>query len=777
MQAQRPHTRHYFVELRLEFDSGCNYTPQLNQLVSRTLKQNVMKPFLTILLAIAIGSSPCSVCSQTAGSQEQDDVVRVRSNEVKLDVVVKDKKGRPIRDLKATDFEIFEDGVPQKIESFRLILREGAPDRSEAKDESNKAASTTSIPVPVRRSTPTVTALVFDRLSPEARALAQKAGFAYAQEGMAAGGFTGVFGIDQTLRTVQTFTDNTQLITDAVERATGAATSTYASGAAKIRGNAERNISLDQQISSSLATASAAGAAQDSAGASAAGAAAGQAATEQKLLEMQSQMLDHYERLERDQEGFATINSLLAVISPMQNLPGRKTIIFFSEGLKLPPAVQQKFPSVINAANRANVSIYSIDAAGLRIESGTAEAAREINSIAAASMQQQARGNDRAATGPYMRSLERNEDLLRFDPRSGLGSLSDQTGGFLIHDTNDLVSGLRRIDDDMNGYYFLTYVPQNKDYDGRFRGISVKVARPSVEVQSRKGYYAVESVGQLPLLDYEAPAIAAARNWKVGSTQNSLHSTALAYPTGKDGLTLILAEAQMAAFKFATSSDNKDYQTDFSIVALVRDESERVIQKLSQHYALTGAIQKAEAAKKGNVLFYREVQLPPGRYRVQLIAYDAATGGVNVSATPLEISTIEETKPRLSSVAVLKRAERLTPEEQKHDRPLRFGELLVYPNLGERIDRQTTKQLAFFFTAWPAKGATKPMQVTLEIRQNNRQVGKTSGELPAADERGQIKYASSFPLDKFPAGVFELRVTVSDGYNNVSRATEFILGP
>src|SRR6185369_12202237 len=249
--------------------------------------------------------------------------------------------------------------------------------------------------------------------------------------------------------------------------------------------------------------AAAAGGARDSAGAAAAGAEAGQASIAQKFLEMETQMLDHYERLERDQQGYATINSLLAVISPMQNLPGRKTIIFFSEGLKLPPTVLQKFPSVINAANRANVSIYSLDAAGSRTESGTTEAARELNSLAGASMANQGRGSDRGATGPYLRALERNEDVLRFDPRSGLGSLSDQTGGFLIHDTNDLVSGLRRIDDDMSAYYFLTYIPQNKDYDGRFRRISVKVERPNVEVQSRQGYYAVESLGQLPLLEYE----------------------------------------------------------------------------------------------------------------------------------------------------------------------------------------------------------------------------------------------------------------------------------
>jgi hypothetical protein len=122
-------------------------------------------------------------------------------------------------------------------------------------------------------------------------------------------------------------------------------------------------------------------------------------------------------------------------------------------------------------------------------------------------------------------------------------------------------------------------------------------------------------------------------------------------------------------------------------------------------------------------------------------------------------------------VAVLKRAERLTPEEQKRDQPLRFGELLVYPNLGERIDRNTTKQLAYFFTAWPAKGSAKPLQMTLEILQNGRPLGTTSGELPPADERGQVKYAGSFAIDKLGSGVYELKITVA----NVSRSTNFVI--
>jgi hypothetical protein len=154
-----------------------------------------------------------------------------------------------------------------------------------------------------------------------------------------------------------------------------------------------------------------------------------------------------------------------------------------------------------------------------------------------------------------------------------------------------------------------------------------------------------------------------------------------------------------------------------------------------------------------------------------VIAYDAASGDVKVNTTPLEIPKIDEIKPRLSSVTMLKRAERLSPEEQKRDQPLRFGELLVYPNLGERIDRSTTKQLAYCFTAWPVKGSTKPLQMTLEILQNGRQIGATTGELPRADERGEIKYAGSFAIDKFAAGTYELKITVG----GVNRSTSFII--
>jgi VWFA-related protein len=739
-----------------------------------------MKQPVSLLIVVALNFSLVN-CIGALTVQNQDEVVRFRTNEVRLDIVVKDKKGHQVRDLSASDFDVLEDGVSQKIQSFRFVNREGPPDLTpannpERKEGNAQPTTTTSTPVVSKRTTPGITALVFDRLSPDARSLAKKAGNAYAQEGMAGGDYTGVFRIDQSLVTLQPFTDNTELVKVAIDNAISSIGSSYISGAQRSRDIADRSQVLDQQIDSSTSAASSAG--RDSGGASAAGQAAGAAAQEQALLQMEANINQQFEALERDQQGFATINGLLAVISPMRNLPGRKTIIFFSEGLKMPTSVQAKFPAVINAANRANVSIYTIDSAGLRTESGAAESAKELNSIAAQRMGQQSRGTDRVSSVPYMKSLERNEELLRFDPRSGLGSLADQTGGFLIHDTNDLATGLRRINDDMHGYYMITYVPKNEDYNGRFRQISVKLNHPNLEVQTRKGYYAVESVGQFPVLDYEAPAIAAARNANSKTNPFLFLGSTVSFPTPKrPGLSLILAEAPLSAFAFSPSSDKKTYSTNFSIVALVRDQANQVVQKLSQHYPLSGPIDQLDTAKKGDVLFYREAQLPPGNYTVELIAYDGETEKVSVRNSAIEIPSSDDTKPRLSNVAVIRRADRLTPDEQKRDQPFRFGELLIYPNLGEPILKSQNKQLAYFFTAWPAKGAATNLQLTLEILQNNRSLAKMSGQLPAADELGQIKYASSFPLDKFQAGGYELRVTVSDGTNNVSRSTRFIVAP
>jgi len=197
-----------------------------------------MKQLVSVLIVIALNFSLVNrIGAQTV--QNQDEVVRFRTNEVRLDIVVKDKKGHQVRDLAESDFEVLEDGVSQKIQSFRFVNREGPPDVTPANNaerkEGNAPSTVTTTQAVSKRTTPGIISLVFDRLSPDARSLAKKAGNAYAQEGMAAGDYTGVFRIDQSLVTLQPFTDNTELVKVAIDNATSAIGSSYISGAQRSR--------------------------------------------------------------------------------------------------------------------------------------------------------------------------------------------------------------------------------------------------------------------------------------------------------------------------------------------------------------------------------------------------------------------------------------------------------------------------------------------------------------------------------------------------------------
>ncbi len=94
---------------------------------------------------------------------------------------------------------------------------------------------------------------------------------------------------------------------------------------------------------------------------------------------------------------------------------------------------------------------------------------------------------------PLTMSLERVEDMLQLDSRAGLARLSADTGGFLVEGSNNLGAAFRRIDEDNQFHYLLTYSPKKAAFDGKFRAIQVTVRRPGVQVFARKGYRAVHS--------------------------------------------------------------------------------------------------------------------------------------------------------------------------------------------------------------------------------------------------------------------------------------------
>ena len=272
-------------------------------------------------------------------------------------------------------------------------------------------------------------------------------------------------------------------------------------------------------------------------------------------------------------------------------------MIFFSEGLAIPPAVVAQFRSVIDTANRANVSIYAMDAAGLRTESTSKETRENINAAAARTL---ARNPTADVTGTAMtQALEKNEDNLRLDPHSGLGELAGDTGGLLIKNTNDLSAGFRRVDEDMRNYYVLTYVPSNDVFDGKFRTIKVNVKRSGIDVSSRKGYFAVRAPGAQPVRTFEAPALAML---DVTPVPNAfpVRAVAVKFPEReRPGLVPVLVSLSASNITFVPSEDKLTQHADFTVLVRFRDQANEIVRKLSQHYQFDGSGRQGRGHEAG----------------------------------------------------------------------------------------------------------------------------------------------------------------------------------
>jgi VWFA-related protein len=122
----------------------------------------------------------------------------------------------------------------------------------------------------------------------------------------------------------------------------------------------------------------------------------------------------------------------------------------------------QDFRDLLDVANRSNVSFYPIDSRGL--PATDAEIYEDVPPAA------------------DQRMLRQRVEALR--------TLADSTDGLAVVESNDLERGVRRIVDDLTSDYLLGYYSTNASLDGKFRSIKVRVTRPGVEVRARRGYRA-----------------------------------------------------------------------------------------------------------------------------------------------------------------------------------------------------------------------------------------------------------------------------------------------
>jgi VWFA-related protein len=702
---------------------------------------------------------------------------------VVVDVVVRDAKGAPIVDLKPGDFELLENDVQQRIASVELIAPGRAQDASRAAGN-NTPTGTPAVSIDGADTTTsraatqsTVLALVFHRLSAEGRTLAHRAATAYLKTGAQPGDYAGVFVIDTRLETLQAFTTDVTKLAAAIERAalTQAADTTRHQPMSTLFGDSSPDVSP-------TASAESIGRPLREPGfvprmqAPSAGPRNPRADSQGIVQRLGEHMERAYEEMMRDRNGNAESAALTALATAMGSLPGRKSIVLFSEGIAVPDTIATKFRAVVDTANRGNVTIYAVDAKGLRLHSEQAATARGLAELRGVGDDDQRPEmvTERDRRSARTSDLERGAFLLNKDPAASLGTLAKDTGGFLVNNTNDLASAFTRIDADRRFHYLLTYTPLDTSMNGAFRRIAVKVKRRGASVRARSGYIALPMLGTVPVLRFESNALSA-----LGATprptQVQLRAAVFQFPEA-DGKTRVALYVQAPGSGVAYFVDDKQtaWQTHFTILARIVDDTGETIRKGSQPYRLTGPAKDVHVARQGDILFYRQPTLEPGRYTIDYALYDELSGQAGAGALPLLVETREPSALAMSDVVLVDRAEAVPPDQRDTANPLYLGSTLIYPNLGTPIVRSTRGSLVFFYTA---RAGTRPLTGRVELIQDGHAIATRALVVPPSGDDGLVQHANELPLDEIGAGPYELRVTLSDGSSTVTRSTPFTLLP
>jgi VWFA-related protein len=681
-----------------------------------------------------------------------------------VDVVVRDRRGRPVLDLEAGDFEIFEDAVRQPLGSFSIVQRGGGLGIKVARRvdaPTTVTGATASAPDSAPVEPPTV-AIVFDALRPEALELAQRAALSYVPMSGDLDARVGVFAADPGLRVLQGYTSDMPLVRRAVRTVRSSSTTQQENESARRQALNQRLVSLDAM-----------GLGRDSTafGSEGGNPTASQALVEQKMTELELRMLRTVDSLDRDRRGFGTSTALAAVVQSLAWLPGRKTIVYLSEGLPASPTMQARLDSLVNAANRANVSVYTIDAAGLRAESTLTETRREVDTAGQERIRQTGVSRD-PTDGPMMRIVERTEDLLRLDPHGGLARLAEDTGGFLIRDTNDLSSAFRRIDEDNRFHYLLTYSPLNREFDGKFRAIQVKVKRNGAQVFARKGYLALPAAVP-PAMSYEAAALAALHQ-KTPPNAFPIGATGFVFPNPKGRAVVpVVVQVRTDRLQFDVDQLKDTYSAQATVLAQITNAAGETVHTSSQQYILTGAVTDLDVARKGEILFYRQPELDPGVYTLEAIVHDPAGSRASARLSTITVPQVSGSSTPLSALVVVRRIEKVEPAERSATAPFYYGELLLYPNAGEPLKKEPDTEVVFYF-AFHRRPGSDP-SATLEILHSGKAIASIPVELPHTRQDGRLQHLGKLPVGEFPPGTYELRLRLRTGSEEQMRSAYFTI--
>lgn len=439
---------------------------------------------------------------------DDNDVVKITTSLIQIDVVVTDKKGNQVAGLKPEDFEIYENDELVKVSHFSYVQSAKSNPANNSIVSLNTGSNMRSnMPPLISQVRRTVAIVIDDAALPISDVnYVKKALLKFITEETQPGDLIAVIKTTGSLGILQQFTTDKPKLIKAIEEikwnpVMGAQATAFA----------PIEVSVSEEVSATTGSMlSELAARSDSVGSeNGEDALASLKPTDitntriTDSLANKSNIENFANNFRNEELVLGTLNVLIRTIMAMDAMPGRKSIIFVSPGINTDAYIgsvgkdtasgrdfsintlsyesKQLLQKVTDAANRAAISIYPLDTRGV-----TVIGLQASDSTRGGMFASKTAGQIDAEVVENRNSYKRSQQTLKI--------LAEETGGKAFLDNNDLGKGLADTLRTQGDYYLLAYQPDSDTFDAekrRYNKLTVKVKRPDVNVNYRSGFFNV----------------------------------------------------------------------------------------------------------------------------------------------------------------------------------------------------------------------------------------------------------------------------------------------
>jgi VWFA-related protein len=580
--------------------------------------------------------------------------IRVTSELVLANVVVRDKKGNLVRDLKKQDFTLYEDGKKQEISTFDFenvdqLETAGAAEKTVTGEAAEAAAAPAGVlkksDAPVLNARDRrVIVLFFDfsAMEPDQIDRCVDAAKKYINAQMRPADIVALVSLSTNMRVDLDFTDDKPKLLSVL--------SAYSSGSGE-------------------------------------GFQMGDTGTAEGTAETGGS----YTPDDTDYNTFSADWKLLALQSTMQALgkiQQKKSLIYFSNGISQTGTDNQSaLRAATAAAVKNNVSIYPVDVRGLQAFPPGGEAQN-------ASLHGQSAYNGNAVLNDLNGNAASQETL---------STLAADTGGKAFFDTNDFGGVFTQVQRDSSAYYVLGFTSTNPLKDGHYRRLKVVVNRAEVKLEFRPGYYSGRDYKHLNRADREAQLedeLAA----ELPQTDVPLYAGTAYFRQDEShyylAVSLVVPGSQIP---FVSEKDRDNATID--IIGEVRLDGKGRVPVGQLRDTVKLAVDSTQQVRRKNVQYNTGFVLAPGAYHLKFIVRENQTGHMGSFETDVQVPDLRKAPLRMSSVVLSSLRAPVTnaPKKKGAANPLIQDQTQLVPNVTHVFTRDQHLYLQYEIYD-PAKG-------------------------------------------------------------------------